>query len=392
MFELETPTLDDLEAIGELDARNFGASPLKPDHLEALSHWLDMDRSLVVRDAGRAVAFAASVPFELTLPGLNTVRMSGVTWVSVAPSHTRQGILGQLMHGLDQLAIDHGESVLGLQASTGGIYERFGYGPATRCRIIELDRRAARIASSYNVDRRQVTLYSKAERIERSAEQLDRFDRYRRATIGELSINAAYLKIGDVRSPDEQIYAEHPDGYAIYTISPRWNEGHPAHEISIDSMVWNTPQAHLDLWAAIMASDLVGPIRSRIAIGPDDPLPYFLADPRTLRTVELNDFLWLKVNDPKTAFAARTYRGDASLTIMVEGSDEVLRISPQGVETVSGPADMLADRSALGPLLLGSTSATVLGTGRRVHGSRQTLATADLLFGHGDAVHSQTYI
>lgn len=391
---------DEFAALAALDARNFGHPADGDELLAAQQNWLDLDHSVVAVDRDRPVAFGGTAPFELTLPGLSTIPLLGATWVSVNPSHTRLGVLRRIMATIDRFAVDLGIPVLGLQASNGGIYERFGYGVSTFARIVDLDRRATTIDARYQPDRSRVTLYDRAERRKRAEREAELFDRYRRGRAGERSMSAAYQAMTLAGDGAGEIYAEHPDGYALYTIETDWNEGHPAHRLQLQRLVAATEEAHLDLWATVMASDLVGPIRARFVVGPDDHLPYLLANPRALRTVERNDFTWLKVIDPVAAFSTRHYRSDDTLVVEVvedladpEAPAERPRtrftVSGDGAETTDRPADMVAQRSALGPLLLGSVPTSVLVAGRRVRADPDVAARADVFFGHRPTAHSQ---
>ena len=58
-----------------------------------------------------------------------------MTWVSVAVTHRRQGIMTRLLDAVHDDIDARGEPLAALTASEGGIYERLGYGIATRRRI-----------------------------------------------------------------------------------------------------------------------------------------------------------------------------------------------------------------------------------------------------------------
>ena len=85
----------------------------------------------------------------MTLPGGRDVPTGGVTWVSVAVTHRRQGVLKQLMQAVHDDIDERGEPLAALTASEGGIYERFDYGIATRRRVVSIDRRRAALAEQF---------------------------------------------------------------------------------------------------------------------------------------------------------------------------------------------------------------------------------------------------
>lgn len=384
---------DDLEALVQLDFRNFGATVDEGD-IEQVAGELDLDRFLLAWDGGRMVAAAGSYAMELTLPGGGTVPMSGVTWVSVAASHRRQGLASRLMTGLDELSAGFGEPLLGLTASEGGIYERFGYGISTETRVVEIDRHRADISPRWTPE--PVDLVDGRDRID---DLVELWDRFRRTQVGEVSRSAALFEALTMERAKPAWAAVHPEGYAIYKVEPRWNDGRPAHQLDLIELVALTPEAHLALWNLILSVDLVGPIRSMRALALDDPLPHLLVDPRAVRTVALNDGLWLRVTDPVACFGARSYRGDDRLIVgVVDSVDDLaagaspsmtMAVGSDGCRSADEAPDLMACRSALGPLLLGR-SASELASARRLSGSPETLDRADALLGTGRRAHCAT--
>ncbi|MEM9565279.1 MAG: GNAT family N-acetyltransferase [Actinomycetota bacterium] len=384
---------DDLEALVHLDFRNFGGT-VEDGDVDEVREEIDLDRFLVAVDGDRLVGAAGSYAMDLTLPGLGTVPMSGVTWVSVAASHRRRGAAAGLMAGLDELSADFDEPLLGLTASEGGIYERFGYGTATSIRVIELDRRRASIHPRF--DPEPVVLVDGQHHRD---ELFEIYDRFRRIRVGEVSRSPVLHRTMTMDRKKPAFAAMHPDGYAIYSIDSQWHDGHPAHKLSVVELAAVTPEAHLALWNLLLSVDLVGPIRSLRAVSLGDPLPQLLTDQRALRTTDLNDGLWLKVTDPVRCFGARTYRADDRLVVgIVETVDDLLAgaeviqtvaVGPDGCQEVDEAPDLVACRPALGPLLLGG-AATPLAKGHRLRGDTEVLHRADVLFGSAIEPHCGT--
>jgi predicted acetyltransferase len=326
-----------------------------------------MDRFLVAMDGDHMVAAGGSFRMELTVPGGAVLPTSGVTWVSVMASHRRQGILRQLMQGLDELAVEFDEPTLVLASSEGAIYERFGYGIGTRTRAIELDRRQAQIDPSLQPD--QVDLVYAADHLDGL---MERYDRYRLTQPGEVSRSEAQFRDQNLAQARPDFAALHPDGYAVWEVEQNWNGGHPAHQLVIKDLIAATPAAHMALWNLLLSVDLVGPIRTMRSVAGDDALPYLLTDHRAMKTVGVNDMLWIKVADPARSFSSRTYRTDDRLVIGVQESlhvttgvdgsaiDESLlaervSVGPGGCRQSDEPVDLVATRASLGALLLGAT-------------------------------------
>ncbi len=404
----------DLPELHALDRRNFGVTAPATEQ-DINGDMLEVDRFLVAVDGGDMVAIAGSFAMEATVPTASagcliprpdevgatgraggTVPMSGVTWVSVAASHRRQGILTRLMAGLDDMAAELDEPLLGLTASEGAIYERFGYGVATRYRTMELDRRRAQIHPRYAPE--PVRLIDASDHLD---ELRAIYDRYRLVQHGEVSRSEALFRDQNIDKGQANFAAIHPDGYTIWTVEPNWNYGHPGHVLFIKDFIAVTPEARVALWHILLSVDLVGPIRSIRSATFDDPLGYLLTDPRALRTVESNDAVWLKVTDPVRCFDARAFRTDDRLVIGIldgglDGGDmpngeptQRVAISAKGCESTDDPIDIIADRSALGPLLMG-VNASQLAGGRRLNADAETLVRADLMFGTGRMAHCRT--
>lgn len=401
----DAPSADDLEELCRVDARNFGA-PLRAVDLDRARNMLDLERFLVARDNGVIVAVAGSYGLELTVPGGGRLAMSGVAWVSVTATHRRQGINRRLLSMLDEQAADRGEPVLGLTASEGGIYERFGYGAATWRRSVVIDRRRVELAPRFRPEPGGVVIVEPRSSLDRFRAA---YERYRRRQPGEISRSRGLFE-WYLPEPDDTrllVGASHDDGFAIWTIDQNWGEGDPAHRMQVLDLIAVTPEAHRALWHTVLSTDLVGEIRTRTAVAPDDPLPFFLTDPRAVRTEALADHLWLKVIDPVTAFATRSYRADDTLVIKVAhdstvGSDhhvtggmpEAFRIRSRGatveVEPSVEPPDLTAGPSALGPLLLGGVSASALAAGGRLRAETAVLNRADAFFGIDPRPHCRS--
>lgn len=395
---IRRPQPHELEAIVELDFRNFG-STVEDGDVDEVRGELDLERFLVAADGDRLVAAAGSFEMDLTLPGGGNLPVAGVTWVSVAATHRRQGLASRLMAGLDDLADELDEPLLALTASEGGIYERFGYGIASRTRVIEIDRRRAVIDPRWDPEPVEAVIAQ-----ERVADLIERYERYRHIQVGEVSRPTEELFRSFTMDRKKPLFgALHPDGYVLYTVEQKWNDGHPAFLLSVTELVAVTSAAHLALWNLVLSVDLVGTVRSLRAMPLDDPLPNLLTDQRAVRTVELNDGLWVKVADPVRSFGARSYRTDDRLVIgVVESLDDLLggvtpaltfAVAAADGETeaaaVDEEPDLVCTRAALGPLLLGG-SATQTAAGRRITGSPEVLRRADAFFGWSPMAHCRT--
>ena len=125
MLELRNVTPDEFVAWCRAEARAYG-NRLQGDP-EVLRPHFDLDRSIAVLDDKNIVAGAHSHRLEMSVPG-GSAMVAGVANIAVQPTHTRRGIMTQMMrHQIHDLH-DRGEPLAGLFASESVIYGRFGYG------------------------------------------------------------------------------------------------------------------------------------------------------------------------------------------------------------------------------------------------------------------------
>lgn len=367
------------------DERTFGFTTTEAQS-DAIRTLLDLDRFRVAVDAGRIVGIAGSFEMELTVPGPRSLSTGGVTWVSVAPTHRRRGLLRRLMGAVHDDIDARGEVVGALIATEGGIYERFGYGTATLQRNIEIDRRLTQIAPQFVPSIDDVRLVTPSDHVEEMAAI---FERYRGVRVGEMTRSEDVMRL-DVQSVGSSLCAAiHPDGFVTWTIKKEWSSGLPAYEVWIEDFVAVTPEAHVALWHLMLSIDLAGPIRSVRAAAPDDPLPYLLTEPRALRTTNLGDRLMVCPRRIGEFLAGRTYGTDDAFVLEVGFEDdrsERWRVagSPDGASAkrVRTRPDLTLTRAALGAIGLGGVRPSELARGRRLDGrDADVVRRADHFFG-----------
>jgi predicted acetyltransferase len=376
------------------DGRAFGYT-VTDEVISDRRRIVDLERFRVAVDGGAVVGVAGSFGFDITLPGGTTVPAAGVTWVSVAATHRRQGVLTQLMAAVHADADERGEPVAVLYASEGSIYERFGYGIATTMRFVEIARRRATLRPDLHPDRSTVRY---ADGDAAAAHRARVWDVARRQRAGEVSRSAAWNDVLDdmmakpMGSASAALHLVHPDGYASYRMTEKWH-GDPDYRLDLLEFVATTPQAHLDLWHAVLSVDLVGTIAAR-QLPSDEPLPLLLTDVRPVATTVSKDGIWAKVLDPAIAFGARAY-GTAD-RFVVEADGERWAIDTDGTESscrrVRSRPDIVTDAGSLGALLFGGVRPSVLARGRHLEArSADVLRRADACFVTGPAPHCATW-
>ncbi|MGA9278945.1 GNAT family N-acetyltransferase [Ilumatobacter sp.] len=386
MIEIRVPVADDLDAIFRRDSEAFGGSFTAEQRI-VWTELLDLDRFRAAFDGDTLVGFAGSHELEITLPGAVVVPMAGTTWVSVAATHRRQGILRRLIDAVHADIDERGEPIAGLQASEAGIYERFGYGAATSWRHIEIDRRRVEFSDRFQPSPGGLTLIDPLVEVDRLAEI---YDRYRRGQVGEVSRSPAWIRMRMSEGSRRRAGVLHRDGYAIWTITENWSEFDARHELCLDDLVACTDEARAALWNLVLSHDLVGPVRSDRSVALDDPLASLLTNPRAVKTTALHDFLWLCPRRVGDLLAARRYRDADALVVDVDGERWRVEGGIDGAVSVrtNVAPDLTMTRAAMGALLLGGVSATELAAERRLIGD--DLARADVFFGWMPAPHCTT--
>ncbi|MFI5508295.1 enhanced intracellular survival protein Eis [Mycobacterium sp. NPDC051804] len=358
----------DWPAINLLDATCFG-HVAHPDTVAAWRSMIARDGSVVACDGDEVVGVSVYLDLELTVPGGAVLPVAGVTMVAVAPTHRRRGALRAMYTELHNRIADARYPIAALTASEGGIYGRFGYGPAT----VEVELTVNRANAQFRADAPDPG----GVRLVRPAEHRDEFagiyERWRTRTPGGLMMPQVLWddwladRENARRGGTEMFSMLHPDGYAVYRVF-----GDDPMMVRVAELTAVTPEAHAALCRALLGLDLM----EKVAFGtnPADPLPYLLTDARCARVTHYEDDLWLRLMDIPAALEARRYQGDVTTVLDVsddfrsDGGRFALEVRDGRARCVptSAPADVFTDLDVLGSLYLGSHRATVLAAANRL--------------------------
>jgi predicted acetyltransferase len=384
----------DWETICHTDARAFGIA-YTPEQIVRARALHDVSRFELALDGKEIVSVVGAYGLQVTVPGSGHLPMGGLTWVSTAATHRRQGLLSRLMARTLADVDRRSEPVAMLGASEGGIYERYGFGVATQLRVTSIDRRLAQLRPEFRPKPGAVRFVAGEAAL---AHVTDVWSRFHRDRVGEVDRTEVWHRFlfGVHSQPRGEFgasfYLAHRDGYALYRIQEQWNDGRPAHNMNIVELVAITSDAHAALWHTLLGVDLVGPITSR-QVPLDDPLPFLLTNPRALQTTTLNDGVWANVRDVKACFSARCYSTTDRLVIEVDGRRWAIDGGPEGAtcSRVRSRADLSMDHPSLGALLLGGVRPSALAAGRRLdYRNDEALRRADAFFPTSRLPHCQT--
>lgn len=375
---------DELETYVRVAETAFGhhADEGDVDEIRAI---VEYDRTLAAREEGRIVGTAAALSEEITLPGRRTVPVAAVTEVTVLPTHRRRGIMRSLMERQLEDVAGRGEHLCALTAAEGGIYRRFGYGPAVMAMACEVRREGS--AFDPGLAPRGVGAVRLVGSDEAALVLPDLFDRYRRGRPGEISrsrgmweailadrerwregASAFFFAIHDGAIHDgaggNAAGGNAAGGYAAYRVREQWTNGLPWHSLEVTEVVAASDAAYRQLWRYLLDVDLVGSV-SAWNVPADSHLRWLLADPRQLRTTSTVDFLWIRILDVAAALEARAYACDGSVVLEIvdelrpeSGGRYRLEGGPDGAvcSRTDDAADLVLPTDALASAYLGGVS------------------------------------
>ena len=395
-IEIRQPRDDEWDALCYADGRAFGHTYTR-EEIEQRRPLHDLSRFRIALDEGSIVAIAGSYALDVTLPGGTTVPMGGVTWVSVAATHRRQGLMRRVVGAVHDDIDERGEPLATLGASEGGIYEHIGYGIVSQQRSTVIDRRLVQVRPEFAAAPNSVRYLEHEDDIFTTVPEL--WERFRRCRAGEVSRSTEFhdfdfgIRGTGMDGMSAGYYLAHADGFAVYRIKADWANGMPAHEMHVAEIAAITPEAHAALWTAMLSVDLVGEIHSR-AMPTDDPLPYLLTNQRALRTTVVADGIWANVRDVSICFGARTFRSTDRIVVEADGKRWAIDGGPDGgsCRAVRTRPDLVTSHSGLSSLLYGGVLPSALVAGRRMTARNEAvLARADVFFTTSRAPHCQTH-
>ncbi len=361
----------------------FGDEP-SGRYVDTPSPVAELDRSLALWDDDRVVATAGIYSRELTVPGA-VVPCAGITWITVAPTHRRRGVLTAIMRRqLDEIRAAEREPVAALWAAEAPIYGRFGYAPATRRG--NWTGRTERLRLRRDVDTGTGAVRP-AEPAEFRAAAVGLHERLRRWVPGNLARDERWWDRLMQDEPDERkgwpgqqllLHREADgtaSGYATYRRKASWTDrGEPDGKVAVGEVRAATPAAYAALWRYLLSLDLVRTVEASMA-SEDDPLRHLLADPRALHARPV-DALWVRVVDVGRALSARRY--PVPLDLVLEVRDEFcpqntdrwhLRGHPAGAscDRTDRDPDIVLGIEELSAAYLGGVSLATLQAAGRVH-------------------------
>ncbi len=388
-------TADDVAAFRTALAATFGYDADLEDEGDAdrFAAIFDIERLYPAFDGDQVVGTGGDFGFQMTVPGGGQVATTGLTVVTVRPTHTRQGMLTAMMRRHFDLAQERGEILGGLWASEAPIYGRYGYGPSASIVNAKLDVRHSGHGSAEEGVTVRLVEGPEAERLLPAI-----FDRVQPTRPGMYQRTADWWthrlfydpeKYRDGASSMRHAVAEsdgEPIGYVSYRQKASWDvlaDG----QIRIRELMPATDAAYRALWHYLVTIDLF-PIVEYWNNPADDPLPFMLRNGRAAET-KVSDGLWTRLVNLPAALEARRYQTDGRLTVQVADSfcgwnegTYLLEVN-DGVgqcERVTAESDVSMPSSTLGSLYLGGQGARGLARAGQLRGDVASIQLLDHMF------------
>ncbi|WP_409057708.1 GNAT family N-acetyltransferase [Streptomyces sp. SYP-A7185] len=381
---------------GTLELAFGGVAEAAEEH-ELWNDLTEFDRFFGTWEGKTCVGTTGSFSFRLSVPGGSLVDAAGVTMVSVAATHRRQGILTSMMRRqLDDVRA-RGEAVAVLTASEPVIYGRFGYGTATFAAKAEID--TTRVSLSVPAGTDDVRLrYAKPADVHAACEAL--YARRVSERPGMLARQPGWERLGLLdpeserqgASPLQCVVAERAGelvGYARYQVKPDWDAAGPKGTVRLRDLEAEDPAATAALWRFLFGIDLTSAVEAHNR-PTDDALFQLVSDVRRCR-IQVRDSLHVRLVEVGAALEARAYRTPVNVVLDVEDAfcpwNEGrwrLKGDLKGAvcERTEDEADLALSVRDLGAAYLGGVSLTSLASAGRVRELRPgALAEATVAFG-----------
>jgi predicted acetyltransferase len=373
----------------------FGGAGFRDEEINSLHERAEAQhRTIAAFDGDAVVGTASALAHTITVPG--AVRPAAcVSAVGVAPTHRRRGILTTLMRAqLDAVHAEGVEAFAALWASEPPIYQRFGYGCASRRAMLDIDlSRAGYSAEGTATLGRftgRLTLGSAAEMRPLLAPV---FERLVGSVPGMMSRDEPRWDIVLHDSPSrrggagplEFVVAIGPDGaplgYAGYRTSLEFGaDGAADGRVEVTEVLALDPSTYAALWRHLLDLSLYSRAVARRQPDPE-PLLKLLADPRRAGARSI-DALWIRLVDVARALEERTYSAPLSVALRVhdtfcpwnDGTWQV-DIDPMGAASArrapdGAAADLELSVADLAAAHLGAVSLTSLAAAGRVRERR----------------------
>ena len=302
-----------------------------PRRVERRARTWNPERTWAYRDHGRIVATLATEQRTLTVPGpdggTRDVETDGLTGVTVAATHRRQGLLTTMIGESLRAAKERGDALAILIAAEWPIYGRYGYAPAVS--VADFTYHTKRPNAALPGVPAGSVRHVEPDELDPFAAQI--FDAARRRRVGQvdrrrpwwdrrLGVNG-YERIGTQPHWILHEGPDGPDGLLAWQVKEDFDLSGQLGAIEVVEFVDASDAAYRDLFAYLSGLDVIGKVK--LGQRPlDEPIRWLMTDGRALQLTGTYDFLWLRLLDVPAALSARSYA--TSGRVVLEVHDESL--------------------------------------------------------------------
>lgn len=363
----------------DVDSWAFASDDPAEEAAQALAA-LPWDRAAGIEGPdGTLVAFHASFPFSLPVPG-GSAPAAALTSVGVHPAHRRKGLLTEMVRDHLKRSRERGEVASALFAAEQAIYGRFGYGRAAFDLRMTIPRGAALRpvagASGLTVRMERIDVARHGDLVEtvHLAAGAGRPGWVARSSI---ALQEYHLRPAESRRQGSErlkiLVVEDgptPVGYALFARKGEWTAQGPRGVVRVREAVTTSPAAAHRLWSTLIDLDLMATIETWLQ-PVDDPLLQLLVDSRAAAP-RIVDNLWVRILDLPAALMGRRY--PSPVDVVLEVTDALIPENAGRWRLVGGPdgatvdaapnaePDLSLDIRELGAAYLGGISLSALGT------------------------------
>ena len=395
-YDIRPVDIDERRAVIDTFRVALLSGPVNDETFDSgTASWDDSD-ALAAWDGDRCVGSVSAFRFDSTVPGGTRVQTAGVTRVGVLPTHTRRGLLTQMMHRMLVESRESGNVLATLHASETSIYRRYGFGLATDAIAARVTTRAAkpwRVPASPG----SVRLLSYVDVLDTVPPLYEAVSRWR---VGSISRPGWWWKrtLKEATQPTDTPFgkgsfvAVHSDadgvddGFVFYDVD--WDESfatNPVGEGKVRDLWGSTPAVEIELWRFLLDIDLI--VSWEAAVRPvDEPVRRAMHDSRAYETRQRMDDQWVRILDVDAAMSERTY-GPVDSTVVIEVHDPMFAancatwtVSSAGSERTDGSADVTVDIATLSAAYLGAVSWNDLASCGAVDAGDDVVRRLDALF------------
>lgn len=295
-------------------------------YIKRLKMLADPKRALALADNDKIIGTANSFSEYISLPTNKSSKVAAVSYVSVQPTHRRQGILSEMMKlQLNQIYSQYKEPLAILWPSETAIYGRFGYAP-TREKHYKISKHNAKFISGLNDYPLETKILNKKEAIN-SYLEINNNLMNKRPGVMKLTKKWAERRIEDLSSKYLStgpsyfvgIYdANKLVGFVTYTIEGSNEYGNMPSSLNIWDIIYINDKAAINIWNYCLNIDLVDEIYAK-GVPEDDVLESLLISPGSLNARVTTGF-WIRIVDVIKALETRSYNEKGKLIFNLSDS------------------------------------------------------------------------